>query len=104
MRPAFKQRVQGYRERRSLGPAVRTSSLVDTTELVDHSAADTERGIGLERDAAPVIEAVDRRDQADHRRGRDVVTVGERSRRNAHATGNADGQVRVALDKSTTRH
>src|SRR5687767_13115617 len=99
MRPAFEQRVERYRERGSLGATVGSSSLVDTTKLVDHSATDSERGVCLERDAAPVIEAVDGRDQSDHRRGRDVVTVGKRCGGNPHATGNADGQVRVALDK-----
>jgi hypothetical protein len=71
------QVVEGHRELGTFGSTVRSPSLVHATELVNDRAADAQRGIRLERNAAARIEAIDSADEADHRCGRGIVTVRE---------------------------
>ena len=103
MRTLVHEDVERHRELGRLGSTVGATSLVNTTKLVDHRTADPQRRVGLERHAAARIKTVDGRDKADHRRGRSVIPIRERGRRDAHAAGNADGQIRVALDQRSAR-
>ena len=103
MRALFHENVERHRKLSRFGSTVRTTSLVDTTKLVDHRAADAQRRVGLERNTATRIESIDGRNETDHRRGRNVIAIRERGGGDPHATGDANGEIRVALDQRSAR-
>src|SRR6266849_8723498 len=103
MRALFHQHVERDRERGALGPTVGTTSLVNTPELIDDRAANPQRRVGLEWHTAARIETIDGRNEADHRRGRNIIAIRKGGRRDPHAAGDADGKVRVTLDERPAR-
>ena len=91
--------IERQHPRLEMGIPSRTRALAGAAELVDDRPADAQARVRLEGDAAAGLEAVDRVDESQDGRRRQVVVFGERAVHEADALRECAGKNPVALDE-----